>query len=203
MVSDTFYSRNFSVPITIMTSQTYPLPTLHNSTAPPAPPPSPILPPESDLNPIFTPAAIMTSTNHLLPEKLYTNTGHPAAHLHASHPPRRALLEDIPRAISPAPAPSIVEQVYPGEARPLIRKSSAHVFINLARPAPVATQWEILPLLDTPGQTIMQAPLLPASSDTMLNAGEGYVIKEANTGKVLCQHTEIPSSGTSTRADQL
>lgn len=165
--------------------------------APPAPPPSPALPPADQLDPLFVPAEIMSPQDRLLPEKMHTVQGQPAASVARKRP---ALAEVTPQPIPPVVAPSIVQGAteFTPATRPLIRTSSAHVFLNLTQPAPLATDWEALPALETTSVPPLETPLLPAPLETMMSAGEGYVIKDAHSGRVLSKHTDvIPPSAAS------
>lgn len=161
---------------------------------PPAPPPSPVLPPADQLDPLFVPAQIMSHQDHLLPEKMLTVEGAPAASVARERP---ALADMAPRPILPAVAPAVVQgatEFVPAQeaaARPLIRTSSAHVFLNLTQPAPLATDWEIRPALETTGAPSLETPLLPAPLEAMMSAGEGYIIKDAHSGCVLSKHTDV------------
>lgn len=164
------------------------------NTVPPAPPPSPMLPSVDQLDPLFVPAEVMNSHDHLLPEKMRTVQGQPAAE--AAHE-RPALAEVTPHPILPALAPPIVQgatEFVPTQgsvARPLIRTSSAHVFLNLTEPMPLATEWEVQPALETVSGPPLETPLLPAPLEAMMSAGEGYVIKDAHSGQILSKHTDL------------
>lgn len=161
---------------------------------PPAPPPSPVLPSVDQLDPLFVPAEVMDPHDHLLPEKMRTVQGQPAAKTARERP---ALAEVTPHPVLPALAPPIVQgatEFVPtpaAAARPLIRTSSAHVFINLTEPTPLATDWEVRPALETIGASSVETPLLPAPLEAMMSAGEGYVIKDAHNGRILTKHTDV------------
>lgn len=159
---------------------------------PPAPPPSPVLPSDEELDTVFVPAAIMTPNGKILPEKILTATGEPAATIMGEQ--RTALAETVPIPVVPLEAPSIVANTTGSNlGRPLIRRTSAHVFYNLTEAAPVATEWQVKPVLtEIQHAGGPDAPILPAPTDVMLDAGEGYMVKDMETGKVLAEHTASP-----------
>jgi len=159
---------------------------------PPAPPPSPVLPSDEEFDPVFVPAAIMTPNGKILPEKILTATGEPAATVVGEQ--RIALAETIPRPVVPLEAPSIVADTTESNlGRPLIRRTSAHVFYNLTEAAPIITEWQVKPVLAEIQHTGHDAPILPAPTDVMLDVGEGYIVKDLETGKVLTEHTASPA----------
>jgi hypothetical protein len=138
---------------------------------------SPALPPTKELDPVFTPAEIMTATNRILPEKVHRIDGAPVA----APRDRVAFAQDIPKPTPIVPADCDVTEFAPG-ARPLRRMSSSRVFVDMSVPTPITTKWEA-------GQ---DAPILPAPHEAMLNAGESYTIRTADTGKIIASTESTP-----------
>lgn len=118
----------------------------------------------------------MTAQDRILPEKVHLAEGGFAGNAQG----RQALAEVVPLPVPTVPAPSA------SPATPLRRTSTSHVFIDMTVSKPVTTEWQVLHPVDT-------APILPAPHDTMLDAGEGYKILDADTGTVIAL-TNIPPS---------
>lgn len=147
---------------------------------------SPALPPVDELNPVFTPAEIMTATNRILPEKVHLADGSAAAAPRGRTSFAEAI--PIPPPILPAdPTAYQAAELAPGHK--VIRVGhNPHVFFDMSVPAPIMTQWEV-------SNTDKMAPILPAPKDTMVDAGEEYKIRDAETGKILA------SAGPATTSD--
>jgi hypothetical protein len=161
---------------------------------------SPAIPAQSDLESTFVPAEIMTSTNRILPEKLVLASGEPVGGMSFE---RASFAQDIPQPVLPqADAdPAAIQgaaEFAPG-ARPITRQSSAHVFVDMSLPIPITTAWEVeKPMAVTMGHDV--TPILPASRDAMINAGEGYTIRAAESGKVIAT-TQLPAIQASLAAE--
>lgn len=142
---------------------------------------SPALPQQSELAPNFVPAQVMTPNGQILPEKLSLATGESI--VDPQHRNRTSLAEEIPQPLVPVATTGdlLAAQVAPG-GRSLEHKG--RIFYDMSMPTPITTDWQvetpIVPMVD-PGA----APILPASHDAMLNAGEGYTIKSTMSGDVL------------------
>lgn len=142
---------------------------------------SPALPGPSELQPAFVPAQVMTPSGRILPEKLRLADGGQITD--PQHRQRTAMAEQVPQPVMPtmAPTDAMAAQVTPG-GHALAHRG--HIFYDMSVATPIATEWVVeKPIVSV--ETIEQPPILPAPHDTMMNAGEGYTIKSAQSGDVL------------------
>lgn len=154
-----------------------------------------VLPPISQLETTFVPAEVMTPANRILPEKIHYSNGQPIAVCQTEVPGRITLAEVTPQPVLPEldadpAAISAASEFSPG-ARPVARRGSNHVFVDLSVPMAVSTQWKTI---STPGAhpPTGEQPILPAPSDTMEHTGKAYQVISVKTGQVLAGVESIP-----------
>lgn len=128
---------------------------------------SPSIPSQEELETRFMPAAIMNVDGRILPEKLHRRDGQPVLD------------------------PACRDRCSLAEMTPKMRETSEmRMFVDLSKPQALQTEWTVI----AEGE-LKNAPILPAPHETMLSLGEGYVIKEADSGTVISL-TEQPRNET-------
>lgn len=146
---------------------------------------SPALPAPSKLQPTFVPAQVMTPGGRILPEKLRLADG--GRITDPQHRQRTAMAEQMPQPVMPTVARADAMAAPGGHAL----AHHGHIFYDMSVATPIATEWIVeKPVVSV--ETIEQPPILPAPHDTMMNAGEGYTIKSAQSGDVLAS-SELPA----------
>lgn len=161
-----------------------------------------VLPSADELEHRFTPAEIMTNKNRLLPEKMHLVTGEPVAFCPVEVPGRVALAGMTPQPVLPFldydPAAVEAAAKFAPGARPVIRRGSKHVFVDLSVPVDITTSWETCRLSGpTHAFDVMESPrndpILPAPAQIMTQVGEGYHIFSAKTGEVIGGNDFLPT----------